>query len=119
MPTKIFLYGSIDLTAICPRLTELEHLDPKYRDYANKSARNGHVYLSVNISDFKEVGTYGDTHGIQCSAKGKERQTLGRLKEFVRDGGQYQSAPPQQNGWSQPKHSEPKVGSTSIDDIPF
>lgn len=118
MPTKIFLYGSIDLTAICPRLTEIEHLDTKYRDYANKSARNGHVYLSVNVSDFKETGAYGDTHGIQCSARGKERQNIGRLKEFVRDGGQQQSAPQQQSSWSQPKESESKAGA-SIDDMPF
>lgn len=125
MPTKIFLYGSIDLTAICPNLTEVSHLDPKFQEYANKSQRNSHIYLSVNVSDFREPGMYGDTHGIQCSARGKERVSLGKLKEFVRDGGgqSSQNAHPQQNYGQQQSYNRQEQTTTrktnDMDDMPF
>lgn len=107
--TKIFLYGSIDLTKISPKITEVSDLNYEFQQFAQKSAKNGHIYLSVNASDSQQPSEYS-THYIACKKKGEKALGIGSLKEFVRDGA------PQQP--SQPAQSQSK-GSDDPDDIPF
>ena len=107
--TKIFLYGSIDLTKISPKITEVSDLNYEFQQFAQKSAKNGHIYLSVNASDSQQPSEYS-THYIACKKKGEKALGIGSLKEFVRDGA------PQQP--SQPAQPQSK-GSDDPDDIPF
>ena len=106
--TKIFLYGSIDLTKLSPKITEVSDLNYEFQQFAQKSTKNGHIYLSVNASDSQQPSEYS-THYIACKKKGEKAIGIGSLKEFVRN-----DAPQQQ--------SQPAPASQSRkndDDIPF
>lgn len=107
--TKIFLYGSIDLTKISPKITEVSDLNYEFQQFAQKSAKNGHIYLSVNASDSQQPSEYS-THYIACKKKGEKAIGVGSLKEFIRDGAPQQSSQPTQS--AQQKRNE-------SDDIPF
>ena len=106
--TKIFLYGSIDLTKISPKITEVSDLNYEFQQFAQKSSKNGHIYLSVNASDSQQPSEFS-THYIACKKKGEKAIGVGSLKEFIRDG-----APQQQ---SQPAPAS--QGRKNDDDIPF
>lgn len=106
--TKIFLYGSIDLTKISPKITEVSDLNYEFQQFAQKSAKNGHIYLSVNASDSQQPSEYS-THYIACKKKGEKAIGVGSLKEFIRDGAPQQSSQPTP---PQSKRNDP-------DDIPF
>ena len=107
--TKIFLYGSIDLTKISPKITEVSDLNYEFQQFAQKSAKNGHIYLSVNASDSQQPSEYS-THYIACKKKGEKAIGVGSLKEFVRIDTPQQSSQPTQS--AQQKRNE-------SDDIPF
>ena len=107
--TKIFLYGSIDLTKISPKITEVFDLNYEFQQFAQKSTKNGHIYLSVNASDSQQPSEYS-THYIACKKKGEKAIGVGSLKEFIRDGAPQQSSQPAQS--AQQKRNDP-------DDIPF
>lgn len=106
--TKIFLYGSIDLTKISPKITEVSDLNYEFQQFAQKSAKNGHIYLSVNASDSQQPSEYS-THYIACKKKGEKAIGVGSLKEFIRDGAPQQSSQPTQSVQSK----------KNDDDIPF
>lgn len=107
--TKIFLYGSIDLTKISPKITEVSDLNYEFQQFAQKSSKNGHIYLSVNASDSQQPSEYS-THYIACKKKGKKAIGFGSLKEFVRNDAPQQSSQP-----TQPAQNK----RTESDDIPF
>ena len=107
--TKIFLYGSIDLTKLSPKITEVSDLNYEFQQFAQKSAKNGHIYLSVNASDSQQPSEYS-THYIACKKKGEKAIGVGSLKEFVRNDAPQQPSQPTQP--TQNKSNEP-------DDIPF
>ena len=107
--TKIFLYGSIDLTKISPKITEVFDLNYEFQQFAQKSAKNGHIYLSVNASDSQQPSEYS-THYIACKKKGEKAIGVGSLKEFVRNDTPQQQSQPAPT--AQPKSNDP-------DDIPF
>lgn len=107
--TKIFLYGSIDLTKISPKITEVSDLNYEFQQFAQKSTKNGHIYLSVNASDSQQPSEYS-THYLACKKKGEKAVSFGSLKEFVRDDAPQQSSQPAQS--AQQKRNDP-------DDIPF
>lgn len=107
--TKIFLYGSIDLTKLSPKITEVSDLNYEFQQFAQKSAKNGHVYLSVNASDSQQPSEYS-THYIACKKKGEKALGIGSLKEFVRNDAPQQQ--PQPASTAQSKKDDP-------DDIPF
>lgn len=105
--TKIFLYGSIDLTKISPKITEVSDLNYEFQQFAQKSAKNGHIYLSVNASDSQQPSEYS-THYIACKKKGEKAIGVGSLKEFVR------------NDTPQPSQPAPAPQrKNDSDDIPF
>lgn len=107
--TKIFLYGSIDLTKISPKITEVSDLNYEFQQFAQKSAKNGHIYLSVNASDSQQPSEYS-THYIACKKKGEKAIGVGSLKEFVRNDAPQQSSQPTQPAQSKRNESN---------DIPF
>lgn len=90
--TKIFLYGSIDLTKISPKIAEVSDLNYEFQQFAQKSSKNGHIYLSVNTSDSQQPSEYS-THYIACKKKGEKAIGVGSLKEFVRNDTPQQSQP--------------------------
>ena len=106
--TKIFLYGSIDLTKLSPKITEVSDLNYEFQQFAQKSTKNGHIYLSVNASDSQQPSEYS-THYLACKKKGEKALSFGSLKEFVRDGAPQQSSQPTP---TQSKGNDPN-------DIPF
>lgn len=106
--TKIFLYGSIDLTKLSPKITEVSDLNYEFQQFAQKSTKNGHIYLSVNASDSQQPSEYS-THYIACKKKGEKAIGVGSLKEFVRNDALQQ---PSQPTPTQSKRNDP-------DDIPF
>lgn len=109
--TKIFLYGSIDLTKLSPKITEVSDLNIEFQQYAKKSPANQHIYLSVNVSDSQQQTEYS-THYIACKKKGEKSVGVGNLKEYIRDGASQQ--------YQQPQASAPAPSrSSSSDDIPF
>lgn len=91
--TKIFLYGSIDLTKLSPKITEVSDLNYEFQQFAQKSSKNGHIYLSVNASDSQQPTEFS-THYIACKKKGEKAVSFGSLKEFVRAGAPLQSPQP-------------------------
>jgi hypothetical protein len=107
--TKIFLYGSIDLTKISPKIAEVSDLNYEFQQFAQKSSKNGHIYLSVNTSDSQQPSEYS-THYIACKKKGEKAIGVGSLKEFVRNDAPQQQ--PQATPTAQSKSNDP-------DDIPF
>lgn len=107
--TKIFLYGSIDLTKISPKIAEVSDLNYEFQQFAQKSSKNGHIYLSVNTSDSQQPSEYS-THYIACKKKGEKAIGVGSLKEFVRNDAPQQQ--PQATQTAQSKRNDP-------DDIPF
>lgn len=107
--TKIFLYGSIDLTKLSPKITEVSDLNYEFQQFAQKSAKNGHIYLSVNASDSQQPSEYS-THYIACKKKGEKAIGVGSLKEFVRDSAPQQQSQPDPT--TQPQRNDPN-------DIPF
>ena len=107
--TKIFLYGSIDLTKLSPKITEVSDLNYDFQQFAQKSAKNGHIYLSVNVSDSQQPSEYS-THYIACKKKGEKAIGVGSLKEFVRNDAPQQQSQPAPT--AQQKRNDP-------DDIPF
>ena len=107
--TKIFLYGSIDLTKLSPKITEVSDLNYDFQQFAQKSPKNGHIYLSVNASDSQQPSEYS-THYLACKKKGEKAVSFGSLKEFVRNDAPQQSSQPAQS--AQSKKNDP-------DDIPF
>lgn len=106
--TKIFLYGSIDLTKISPKITEVSDLNYEFQQFAQKSTKNGHIYLSVNASDSQQPSEYS-THYIACKKKGEKAIGVGSLKEFVRNDAPQQS----------PQPAAVTKSKDDIDDIPF
>lgn len=91
--TKIFLYGSIDLTKLSPKITEVSDLNYDFQQFAQKSPKNGHIYLSVNVSDSQQPSEYS-THYLACKKKGEKAIGVGSLKEFVRNDAPQQSSQP-------------------------
>ena len=106
--TKIFLYGSIDLTKISPKIAEVSDLNYEFQQFAQKSSKNGHIYLSVNTSDSQQPSEYS-THYIACKKKGEKAIGVGSLKEFIRN-----DAPQQQ-----PQATPTQSKGNDPDDIPF
>ena len=106
--TKIFLYGSIDLTKISPKITEVSDLNYEFQQFAQKSPKNGHIYLSVNASDSQQPSEYS-THYIACKKKGEKAIGIGSLKEFIRNDAPQQPSQPPQSAQSK----------NDVDDIPF
>lgn len=106
--TKIFLYGSIDLTKISPKITEVSDLNYEFQQFAQKSPKNGHIYLSVNASDSQQPSEYS-THYIACKKKGEKAIGIGSLKEFIRNDTPQQPSQPPQSAQSK----------NDVDDIPF
>lgn len=106
--TKIFLYGSIDLTKLSPKITEVSDLNYDFQQFAQKSPKNGHIYLSVNVSDSQQPSEYS-THYLACKKKGEKAIGVGSLKEFVRNDAPQQPSQPPQSAQSKKKD----------DDIPF
>ena len=106
--TKIFLYGSIDLTKISPKITEVSDLNYEFQQFAQKSSKNGHIYLSVNASDSQQPSEYS-THYIACKKKGEKAIGVGSLKEFIRNDAPQQPSQPAPAG----------QGGKNDDDIPF
>lgn len=47
-----------------------------------KKAGNGKIYLSIGVSERKEVSVYGDTHNI-IALKPKEQRTDGELPLYI------------------------------------
>ena len=74
--TKIFLYGSIDLTKLSPKITEVSDLNYEFQQFAQKSTKNGHIYLSVNASDSQQPSEYS-THYLACKKKGEKAKPMG------------------------------------------
>lgn len=107
--TKIFLYGSIDLTKLSPKITEVSDLNYEFQQFAQKSAKNGHIYLSVNASDSQQPSEYS-THYIACKKKGEKAIGVGSLKEFVRN---------DTTQLSQPAPAPAPQRKNDPDDIPF
>ena len=106
--TKIFLYGSIDLTKISPKIAEVSDLNYELQQFAQKSSKNGHIYLSVNASDSQQPSEYS-THYIACKKKGEKAIGVGSLKEFIRNDVPQQPSQPTPAG----------QGGKNDDDIPF
>lgn len=111
MGTKIFLYGSIDLTKISPKITSIEDLSPEARRMAKKAERNGHIYLSVNISDSREP-TDWSSHFIAASARGEKALSIGNLKEYIRNNANVPTA-------TQQEKTPEKTQRSSYDEMPF
>lgn len=106
--TKIFLYGSIDLTKLSPKITEVSDLNYEFQQFAQKSSKNGHIYLSVNASDSQQPSEYS-THYLACKKKGEKAIGIGSLKEFVRNDTPQQPSQSPQSAQTRKKD----------DDIPF
>lgn len=124
---KVFMAGSLDLTAICPSI-QISHLDAKIQPFA-KQGKNGRVYLNVAFSSKKEVGRFGHTHNLACSDKGKQSVFIGDFRDYsyasnqgYNNGQQQPQQPvqqPMQQAAPQPAPQAPSGGYVNSDDLPF